>query len=142
MNKTIYSKILTVIKNQSWRRNQVAIWLVPWWYGANITLGCFENDRTYGTQESFYSGKFWDIPQLLTGEIFRWKLAYLEPRVLQKNPQIRSIWPLPCSSHNSVYQGSHCSALLIGCVKFCSRLYSSPIDSTVEEKANAISLNF
>ena len=25
--------------------------------------------------------------------------------------------------HNSIYQVSHCSALLIGCVKFCSCLY-------------------
>ena len=29
----------------------------------------------------------------------------------------------PCPAQNSVYQTSHCSALLIGCVKFFSRLY-------------------
>ena len=28
--------------------------------------------------------------------------------------------PRPCPSHNSVY---HCSTLIMGCVKFCSRLY-------------------
>ena len=29
----------------------------------------------------------------------------------------------PCPTQNSVFQASHCSTLLIGCVKFCSRLY-------------------
>ena len=33
------------------------------------------------------------------------------------------LWTHPCHAYNSVYQGSHCSALLIGCVKYCSRLY-------------------
>ena len=29
----------------------------------------------------------------------------------------------PCPAQNTVFQASHYSALLIGCVKFCSRLY-------------------
>ena len=33
----------------------------------------------------------------------------------------------PCPAQSSVYQASHCSALLIGCVKFCSRLYCEMI---------------
>ena len=28
-----------------------------------------------------------------------------------------------CPAENSVYQPSHCSALLIGCVKYCTRQY-------------------
>ena len=29
----------------------------------------------------------------------------------------------PCPAQNTAFQASHCSALLLGCVKYCSRLY-------------------
>ena len=34
--------------------------------------------------------------------------------------QHRSMWLYPCPAQNSVYQASHRSAFLIGCVNFCS----------------------
>ena len=63
-------------------------------------------------------------PELLV-EIFFSKLAWVMSgdRNNKKCPQLTIIWTHPCHAYNSVYQGSHCSALLIGCVKFCSRLY-------------------
>ena len=29
----------------------------------------------------------------------------------------------PCPAQNTAFQASHCSALLLGCLKYCSRLY-------------------
>ena len=62
----------------------------------------------------------------LPAEIFFRKLAWVmsgRQGHNKKYPQLTSIWTHPCHAYNSVYQGSHCSALLIGCVKYCSRLY-------------------
>ena len=52
-----------------------------------------------------------------------WKLAYLVSRCIQKVPQHRSMWLYPCPDYNSVYQGSHCSGLLLLCVNLFGRLY-------------------
>ena len=52
----------------------------------------------------------------VSGDIFSWKLAYKEPRYIQKCPQHRSMWLHSWPVQNFADQASHCSALLIGCV--------------------------
>ena len=41
--------------------------------------------------------------------------------LLQKRPQHRSMWLHSSSVHNSVYQASHCRALLKGWLNLCNR---------------------
>ena len=65
----------------------------------------------------------WDIPQLVSDDIFCWKLVNLEPRAVQKNSELKSMWPQSRPSHNSVYQHSHCSTLLIGCLNLSASLW-------------------
>ena len=61
----------------------------------------------------------------VSGLIFSWKLAYKEPSyiVYKKRPQRRSMWLHPWPVQNFANQASHCSALLIGWIHLCSRVY-------------------
>ena len=67
--------------------------------------------------------KFWNFSQKSPRRFF------LENRhstwfqgVYKKRPQHRSMKLHPCPAQNTAFQASHCSALLLGCLKYCSRL--------------------
>ena len=63
--------------------------------------------------------KVWNFFPEISAKIFSWKSAYKNV----PNAQHRSTWLHPCSAQNSVYQASHCSALLIRWLNFCCRVY-------------------
>ena len=72
-------------------------------------------------------------------EDFFLKIGILSPKVYTKiRPQHRSMKLHPCLAQRSVFQASHWSALLIGCVKFCSRLYISALLSSTMFTGGAV----
>ena len=64
--------------------------------------------------------KLWTFFPEISAQIFL-KIGIHSAKVYTKNFQ--TVWLYPCPAQNSVYQASHCSALLIGWLDFCSRLY-------------------
>ena len=57
------------------------------------------------------------------GEDFFLKIGILSPKVY-KRPQHKSMKLHPCPAQTFAFLASHCIALQIGCVKYCSRLYN------------------
>ena len=68
----------------------------------------------------------------ISAKIFSWKLTYIHcAKVYTKNVLSIEVFINPCPAQNAVSQASHWSALRIGCVKYCSRLYDWPIWTTL-----------
>ena len=61
----------------------------------------------------------------ISGKIFSWNRHTKSQGIYKKRPQHRSMWLHSCSVQNSVYQASHCSALLIGWLDTCPLVYLS-----------------
>ena len=65
--------------------------------------------------------------------------------VYKNRPQHRSMKLHPCPTQNSAFQASHCSALLMGCVKYCSRLYTFELSlfrNVIHWKANSNKMTY
>ena len=71
---------------------------------------------------TLHQWKVWNFLPEISSKIFLENRHTLSQGIYQKRPWHRSM-QLSCPTQSSVYQASHCSASLIWCVKFCTRLY-------------------